>query len=510
MDSRYIEHSFINEKSIEERKYQVNIVKDTINQNSLVVLPTGLGKTVIAALHIANVLEKNSDKNCIILAPTRVLVNQHYNFLLDKMNVSEDEVKFITGEDFYEERIEKWKGKIICSTPQILKLDIKREIVDISNFGLVIFDEVHRAIGEYAYTFIAEELGKIKENRVIGMTASLPSEKKKVNEIIDCLRIKHIEYRDQSSEDVIPYIQKTEIEWIEVEMSQSIKKISDLIRKAIEERQKKLRTSGLKIPSKASLKFMIDLSKRLEVDIRYKNRWDIKTSIYSSIRLFHGLNLIETQGVNSFIEYVKRLEEKTKSSGARKLLADKNFKEACEIARGCLLSNQKHPKIEMLNNSLDSLKQNEKAIVFASYRDSVDEIYENLISKGYKTGVLIGKSGVKGQSQKEQITSLEKLKTGEYDIIVATQVGEEGLDVSECKLVVFYDNVSSAIRYIQRIGRTGRRSPGRMIGLITKGTRDEANKYLIKKRLDQAKRTIESVNKSFEDKNTREIDSYFE
>ena len=107
MDSRYIEHSFINEKSIEERKYQINIVKDTINQNSLVVLPTGLGKTVIAALHIANVLEKNSDKNCIILAPTRVLVNQHYNFLLDKMNVSEDDIKFITGEDFYEERIEK-------------------------------------------------------------------------------------------------------------------------------------------------------------------------------------------------------------------------------------------------------------------------------------------------------------------------------------------------------------------------------------------------------------------
>ena len=509
MDSRYIEHSFINEKSIEERKYQINIVRDTINQNSLVVLPTALGKTVIAALHIANCLEKDSKKNCVILAPTRVLVNQHYNFLLDKLNVPEDDIMFITGEDFYEERIEKWKGKIICATPQILKLDIKRGIVDISKFALVVFDEVHRAIGDYAYTFIAEELVKIKNNKLIGMTASLPSEKKKVNEIIDCLGIKHIEYRDQSSEDVMPYIHKTEIEWIEVEMSQSIKKISELIRKAIEERLKKLRTSGLKIPSKATLKFIIDLNKKLEVDIRYKNRWDIKTSIYSSIRLFHGLNLIETQGVNTFIEYVKRLEEKTKSSGVKKLLVDKNFKEACEIARGCVLSNQKHPKIEILNNVLESLKENERAIVFASYRDSVDEIYNNLISEGYKTGILIGKSGVKGQSQKEQITSLEKLKTGEYDIIVATQVGEEGLDVSECKLVVFYDNVSSAIRYIQRIGRTGRRSPGRMIGLITKGTRDEANKYLIKKRLDQAKRTIDNVNKSFVGKDTKEIDSYF-
>ena len=138
----------------------------------------------------------------------------------------------------------------------------------------------------------------------------------------------------------------------------------------------------------------------------------------------------------------------------------------------------------------NNLKGSDKAIVFASYRDTVDKIYEVLHKEGYHVGILIGKSGKSGQSQKKQLESLTKLKSGEYVIIVATQVGEEGLDISECKLVVFYDNVASGIRFIQRLGRTGRNAPGKVVSFVTKGTRDETNYYISQKRLSKTQRTV--------------------
>ena len=163
-----------------------------------------------------------------------------------------------------------------------------------------------------------------------------------------------------------------------------------------------------------------------------------------------------------------------------------------------------HPKLAKLEVIIEeNLHGTDKAIIFASYRDTVDKIFEILHSKGYHVGTLIGKSGQTGQSQKQQLESLEKLKSGEYDIIVATQVGEEGLDVSECKLVVFYDNVSSAIRFTQRLGRTGRRSPGKVVSFITKGTRDETNYYISQQRLSKSQRTIKRINKNYQKSNEK-------
>ncbi|MGC8949300.1 MAG: ERCC4 domain-containing protein, partial [Thermoprotei archaeon] len=79
----------------------------------------------------------------------------------------------------------------------------------------------------------------------------------------------------------------------------------------------------------------------------------------------------------------------------------------------------------------------------------------------------------KGMSQKEQIRVLEEFRDGKINLLIATNVGEEGLDVSECNFVIFYDNPPSAIRIVQRMGRTGRKLPGKVYVLLTKGTRDE-------------------------------------
>jgi DNA-binding transcriptional ArsR family regulator len=58
-------------------------------------------------------------------------------------------------------------------------------------------------------------------------------------------------------------------------------------------------------------------------------------------------------------------------------------------------------------------------------------------------------------------------------VLVATSVGEEGLDIPECGLVVFYEPAVSGIRYIQRRGRTGRKLPGKAVILVADKTVDE-------------------------------------
>ncbi|HSV42507.1 MAG TPA: helicase-related protein, partial [Methanomassiliicoccales archaeon] len=67
-----------------------------------------------------------------------------------------------------------------------------------------------------------------------------------------------------------------------------------------------------------------------------------------------------------------------------------------------------------------------------------------------------------------------RFREGEFNVLVATSVGEEGLDVASTDLVVFYEPVPSEIRSIQRKGRTGRKSSGKVIIYVTKGTRDQA------------------------------------
>ena len=96
MSEEYFNHKFVKPNTIEFREYQLSLSKDAKNQNSLVVLPTGLGKTTVALQVIVDYLEQGKG-GVLFLAPTRVLVNQHFEFL--KENLLLDDIGIITGED---------------------------------------------------------------------------------------------------------------------------------------------------------------------------------------------------------------------------------------------------------------------------------------------------------------------------------------------------------------------------------------------------------------------------
>ena len=236
----YIEKKYIQKNSVEKRDYQINLANQAIHENCIVVLPTGLGKTTIALHVISEFLLKKSG-GILFLAPTRVLVNQHFDFL--KKNLTFDDIVLITGEDSVEKRKDLWSSRIICATPEVARNDMNHNVVKSQQFNLVIFDEVHRTTGDYAYSNIAEHFEN-SSTRLLGMTATLPSEQEKATEILTRLQISTVAERNEDSPDVKPYIQETNTEWINVELPPELKSIQKLLKSALDERYDLLKKNG--------------------------------------------------------------------------------------------------------------------------------------------------------------------------------------------------------------------------------------------------------------------------
>ena len=485
--TQYIEKKYVQKNSIEKRDYQVNLANQAIKENCIVVLPTGLGKTAIALNVIAEYLAKGTG-GALFLAPTRVLVHQHYEFL--KANLTLDDISLITGEDPIQKRTKLWSNSVICATPEITKNDLDRQIVSPEQFNLVVFDEVHRTVGDYAYSGIAERFEN-SSARLIGLTATLPSEKEKATEILTRLRISSIAERTEDSPDVKPYIQETKTEWINVELPPELKSIQTLLKLALNERYDTLQKNGIRLAEQQSLSALL----RIRQFVLSRNRRSAKP-LFTAIRIHYALSMLEAHGITPFLKFCERARKK-KGAGVKELFeVDPNFTRAVHLAKEAQSRGIEHSKIPKLKEILESVPG--KALIFTSYRDSVDLIFNKLTEMGISAGILIGKAGQTGLKQKEQIEAVQKFRDGIFQVLVATRVGEEGLDIAEVNQVIFYDNVPSSIRYIQRRGRTGRKDTGKLVVLIAKNTIDERYYWIGKRKMLAAKSMGDKMTKVLE------------
>ena len=399
--ARYFEHKFVKKDSIEYRDYQVNLANQAMKQNCLVILPTGLGKTTVALQVIAEYLLKGTG-GVLLLAPTRVLTNQHYEFL--KNNLTIEDISQITGEDLVNKRKKLWMNSIICATPEITKNDLDRQIVSPNQFNLVIFDEAHRAIGDYAYVGIVERF--VGSNvKIMGLTATLPSEKEKAKEILTNLRISDVAQRTEESSDVKPFIQETKTQWINVELPLELKQMQGLVKKSLDQRYMELKRNGLKVSDTKSLSQLL----RLRDFVLRSNRRSAKP-LFTAIRIHYALNMLESHGVTSFLRFCERTSKK-KGAGIKELFEnDPNFTQAISLAKSAQSKGIEHSKIPKLKELLESTEG--KTLIFTSYRDSVEVIHKKLTDMKIKGDILIGKSGVKRIKQKKQIETIQKFRDG--------------------------------------------------------------------------------------------------
>lgn len=470
-----IADKFLRTELIEPREYQINIIKSIAHKNSLVVLPTGLGKTIIALYAMSNALSYG--RKAMMLSPTKPLAEQHYNSVVKFMKLDQKEIVLITGVvPAIERSALETDAKVVIATPQTVANDIKAGRLDLKEYGIVVFDECHRAIGKYAYTYIADE-AKINSIQTLGLTASPGSSEAKIKMLTDILNIQNIEVRVPSDDDVYKYIAGKRTNIVYVERNIAVNEIISLLKPVIEEHFLKLKKYGFCYFKTFEA---IPKAKFLEIgkiigDIKAPNyRFIVMFEYVYLLHLMHAYDLVSTESIFAFYDYFERLKSRTeKSRAVSSILNNKSIVLATALAKKVLDQGQEHGKMFKLVQILKTELSEKTVIIFAQYRATISKIVEILNKNGLQATAFLGKKGgITNQMQKDIIN---RFRLGIFKILVATSIGEEGLDIPSVDAVVFYEPVSSEIRNIQRRGRAGRINFGNIIILVARNSKDEVN-----------------------------------
>ncbi|MEM5766443.1 MAG: DEAD/DEAH box helicase [Candidatus Aenigmatarchaeota archaeon] len=471
-------------KGIEPREYQKNIAETASKKNTLVVLPTGMGKTLIAILVAIKRINEFPESKILVMAPTRPLNAQHKKSFEKFTNLKGEEIALLTGKVRPEIRSEIYqKSKLIIATPQTIQNDLQSGRINLENFSLAVFDESHRCVKEYSYTFVAKKyMEQSKYPLILGMTASPGGSFKRIEEIKENLFIEAIEIRTESDEDVKQYVKPILKDWIYVDLPEEMKMIKGLFEQMLKEPITWLKDHGFINTSRPPKKLLLSLqniisAKYMQGSKNYSLIWAMM-KLAEAIKIEHAIELLETQEISSLYEYLQKFRE-SKKRVDRKIANDLRMKEVMKIMENIIKSGIEHPKLTKLRfliKDLLSVNPTTKIIVFANYRSTVEKINEALKKDGIRCEILIGQASKeeKGMTQQEQIEVLKRFENNEFNVLTGTSITEEGLDISEVNVVIFFDSVATEIRKIQRMGRTGRTAPGRVIFLITKDTHDES------------------------------------
>lgn len=499
-------------KNFEPRLYQQTIFNTACTKNTLVVLPTGMGKTNVFLMIAAQRLRQYPKSKIVLLGPTKPLISQYKSVFENCFEIDKNKMAIFTGTVKPEKRAELWKDcQIIFSTPQGMENDIINRRIDLKDVSLIGFDEAHKAVGDYSYVWIAKKYEELaKYPRIVAMTASPGADLEKISEVCKNLNIEDVEVRTSNDPDVRPYIQKMDIKYVEVELSEELKRCQSLLKECYLSKCRILKERGYLSSEEASKKDLLLLQGHLHGEIKInKSDFEAMKSISiaaEAMKVQHALELLETQGVETCYNYMKELElsaSKRQSKAAVNLVSDLNFRKSYLFMKDSVLAEMKHPKLIKLKDVVSKKVKNNKdvkLIIFNQFRDSGDLICKEINTiEGIEARLFVGqakKSGT-GLTQKEQLKMLEDFREGVFNVIIMTSVGEEGLDIPCVDTVIFYEPIPSAIRHIQRRGRTGRQEKGEVLVFITKNTRDEIYRWSAFHKENRMHRVLKDLKTTF-------------
>ena len=516
----FVSHPRLRPEHLEDREYQRTIAEHVSRENCLVVLPTGLGKTAVALRGMAEVLERRPDRSILFLAPTRPLVEQHARSVRDTL-VGPEPLVF-TGAIPPEKRKDLLSPpQVVIATPQVIANDVKPGALDLSVFSLVVFDEAHRASGDYPYVLLGTALRSVEGVRIVGMTASPGYDKRKIQEVLENLGIppSGIEVRTQNDPDVAQYFHGTEITPVYVDNPREIQQVARHLRGAFQRQIERLHQGGhLPDPERAGRGDLLALGLRLRSAVGAARAsggqpdphvWEAVNAQAVAMKASHALELAESQSLEALRSFFDRLEGGRRRPGGkpprlspsdRTFLKDPDIEEARALLERIDLEHPKVAKaVEVVRDEL--LKHPaSRVLVFAHFRDTAKVITEALAQvpdQVVRPARFVGQA-TKGEadhglSQKEQVAVLDRFRAGELNCLVATSVAEEGLDIPNTDLVVFYEPVPSEIRTIQRRGRTGRFRSGEVVVLLARGSRDVPSQYSAKGKEHRMKQLLQEL-----------------
>lgn len=516
----YVDYPLIKKGILQKRLYQETILASCVKGNTMVVIPTGMGKTACAILLAAQRLNKVGGK-IMVLAPTRPLVEQHKKTFAEFMEIEEGDMMVFTGKINPDQREKDYKKAVmVFATPQVIQNDIIAGRFSLSDYSLLVLDECHRGVKDYPYPFIAEfYMRRADDPKILGLTASPGGYKEKIEQVCKNLYFDNVEIRTEKDGDVEPYIQKIKMDWKMIELPEEFKSVHKLITRALRERYRKLREMELTDTLDLRKRDLLQAQGRLRSILASRTRpnpamFQGLSVLAEALKIEHSLELLETQGSKSLLEYFRRMKkaaDQGKTKAVKRVMKDPEIETAFIKTHTMVEEGIEHPKLDELYKILEEQFRSysrSKIIVFSHYRDSVKRILEIIggVNECRPVG-FFGQAGEDGLSQKEQVRILDDFRQLKYNTVVCTSVGEEGLDIPAVDLVVFYEPVPSEIRSIQRRGRTGRQKSGRVIVLIAKDTRDEAYFWASRNREKRMKAVLHNMRKE-QDEKQRKVDDF--
>ncbi|MBY9021447.1 MAG: DEAD/DEAH box helicase family protein, partial [Candidatus Lokiarchaeota archaeon] len=405
----YFNHPYLRKNRIFYRQYQKNIIKRCKGRNSLIVLPTGLGKTIVGILLVSEALEKYPESKIVILAPTRPLVSQHEASCEAFLNVDSNLITSFTGKISPEKRILLFNNsKIIISTPQVIKNDVERGRYDLKHVSLMIFDEAHRTRGNYAYCFISTEyINTCQDPLILGLTASPGKSYLRIQQLCDSLFIENVIFKTYEDKDVKKYLYDIDTYLEFVDLSIKLLELSAVWYNLFEKFLRYFIEKKLISPNKrffSKLDFL-GISRDLTLSLKYDNGYfpelteeEYQNALYfqspriydmvkekslnvqsifsycsTFISLLHAKDLLESQNITLFLKFLEKIEWKSDQDilSAKRIVNSEHFK----FIKNNLIQNNindySHPKIEKLFSIITEETEdhrNNKMIVFTQYR----------------------------------------------------------------------------------------------------------------------------------------------
>ncbi|KAI3951547.1 hypothetical protein MKX01_018663 [Papaver californicum] len=464
---------------IPRREYQFSITKTALFSNTLVALPTGLGKTLIAAVVMYNYFRWFPKGKIVFTAPSRPLVMQQIEACHNIVGIPQEWTIEMTGQMSPPKRACCWKDKrVFFVTPQVLEKDIQSGTCLAKNIVCLVIDEAHRATGNYAYCVVVRELMAVPvQLRILALTATPGSKQPAIQNVINNLHISKLEYRNDDHPDVSPHVHDRKLELIEVPMSDDAIEINKLLLEAIQPFVTKLSAFGMlynkDIQTISPCQLLSSREKFRQAppqNLPQAKYGELEGYFAVLITLYHVIKLLSSHGIRPAYEM---LNEKVQQGSFARLLSRNEIIHNTKLLMQRNLSHgAPNPKLTKMTEILmDHFRKYDpkksRVIIFSNFRGSVRDIMDSLSNAGdsVKATEFIGQSSgkaLKGQTQKEQQAVLLKFRAGGFNVIVATSIGEEGLDIMEVDLVICFDANISPLRMIQRMGRTGRKNDGRV------------------------------------------------
>jgi ATP-dependent DNA helicase MPH1 len=487
------------------RDYQFNIAARGLFHNLLVALPTGLGKTFIAATIMLNWFRWTKDAQIVFVAPTKPLVTQQVEACFNIVGIPRSLTSLLTGNVAPGLRAEEWTSKrVFFMTPQTMINDLKTGICDPKRIVLLVVDEAHKATGNYAYVEAVKFIRRFNESfRVLALTATPGADIQAVQTVIDSLEISRVEIRTEQSLDIRNYVFSRKVEKHVFNDSDEMEMCKELYSQAVRPVLNMLASqnaSWTQDPiqltpygcTKMRQKWMAEAGRQVNNGTKY-----MVNNIFSILgSLSQSMELLKYHGIRPFYTKLQDFRREQSTSKFKKQIVESDAFTKLMNRLGAWTSNDAftgHPKLDFLLEAVlahfvnaaegqdpdGAAPAHTRIMVFAHFRDSAEEIvrflkrHEPMI----RPQVFVGQSHAKnseGMDQKKQQSVIEDFKMGKYNTLVATSIGEEGLDIGDVDLIVCYDSKASPLRMLQRMGRTGRKREGRILLLQMKGKEEDA------------------------------------